>query len=25
VYPERRASSAKVRACVDLLVEEFKG
>jgi LysR family transcriptional activator of dmlA len=25
VYPERRASSAKVRACVDFLVEEFKG
>ena len=25
VYPERRASSAKVRACVDFLAEEFKG
>jgi LysR family transcriptional activator of dmlA len=25
VYPERRASSAKVRACVDFLVKEFKG
>jgi LysR family transcriptional activator of dmlA len=25
VYPERRASSAKVRTCVDFLVDEFKG